>query len=121
MTKIKSIMFIDCNDMDNFINNELLKHYGVTNIITFKSTTSALSYLEKTLFSYQFILVDIHMPVMDGFMFIDKFYALDLHKKQGKIGVLSSSINPFHKEQSIEKNVKFIEKPLTIEKLLAVF
>ena len=121
MAQIKSVMFIDCNDMDNFINNELLKYYGVTNLITFKSTTDALSYLEKTTFSYQFILVDIYMPVMDGFTFIDKFYELGLHKKQGKIGVLSASLNPFHKEQSIEKNVGFIEKPLTMEKLLAVF
>jgi len=33
--------------------------------------------------------------------------------------LLSASICPTHKEQSAERNVRFIEKPLTIESLLS--
>jgi CheY-like chemotaxis protein len=56
---------------------------------------------------------------MDGFEFIDNLHKLNLHKKQGKICVLSASVNPEDKEKSDGRNAKFIEKPLTIEKLFA--
>jgi CheY-like chemotaxis protein len=117
MTKIKSAVLIDCNDIDNFINRKILENYGATNVIVFKCANNALSYLKETSIKYQRILIDIHLPVMDGFEFIDKFYELDLHKTQGKICILSASINPLHKEKSEEKKIKFIDKPLTIEKL----
>jgi hypothetical protein len=55
---------------------------------------------------------------MDGFEFLDKFYELELQKMHGQIYVLSASINPFYKEKCAELNIKFIEKPLTIDKLL---
>jgi CheY-like chemotaxis protein len=119
MLPIKSILLLDNNYIDNFINRKILENYGATNIIIFTSADKALSYLNKTTIHYQFILTDIHLPVMDGFEFIDKLHELDLHKKQGKIGVLSASVNPEDKEKSNNRNAKFIEKPLTIEKLFA--
>jgi CheY-like chemotaxis protein len=59
------------------------------------------------------------LPMMDGFQFIDKFNELGLHKSQGQICLLSASINPLHKVQCVERNVRFIEKPLTIQNLLS--
>lgn len=119
MNPIKSILLLDNNYIDNFINRRILENYGVTDITIFTSANKALSYLEGTTIYYQFILTDIHLPVMNGFEFIDKLYELNLHKKQGKIGVLSASVNPEDKEKSKDRNAKFIEKPLTIEKLFA--
>lgn len=110
-------MLIDNNEIDNFVNRKLLEYYGINDIISFINADRALIHLKKTKVKYQLILIDIYLPIMDGFEFIDKFYELDLHKTQGNICLLSASVNPIHKYQSSEKNVRFINKPLTIEKL----
>ena len=118
MTEIESVILIDNSDLDNFINHKILENHGVTNVIAFKNADTALNFLLETNIKFQFILVDIHLPIMDGFEFIDKFNELSLYKTQGNICILSSSINPSDKKQSANRNVRFIEKPLTIEKLL---
>ena len=118
MIEIKSVLLIDNSDIDNFINHKILESHGVTNITVFKNAVAALPFLARTNLYYQYILVDIHLPMINGFQFIDKFNALGLNKSQGQIYLLSASINPFDKELAEERNVRFIEKPLTIEKLL---
>ena len=117
MTEIKSVLLIDNSDIDNFINHKILEAHGVINIISYKSADIALAFLLKTSIKFQFILVDIHLLTMDGFQFIDKFNELGLNKFHGQICLLSASLNPFDKEQAEERNVRFIEKPLTIENL----
>lgn len=114
---ITSVILVDTNEIDNFINNKILEHYGITNIVTFTNANKALSYLKETTKVYQLILIDMYLPVMDSFEFIDKFRELELHKTQGNVCILSASFNPAYREKSATKNIKFIEKPLTIEKL----
>ena len=79
----------------------------------------ALVHLKETNISYQLILVEIYLPMIDGFEFIDMIHVLGLHKKHGEICLLSASLNPSHKQKSAEKNVRFIEKPLTIQCILS--
>jgi response regulator RpfG family c-di-GMP phosphodiesterase len=117
--KIKSVLLVDSLEIDNFVNHKLLEIYGVKDIITFRSAGKALTYLKETNISYQLILVEIYLPITDGFEFIDMFYKLNLHKKHGEICLLSASLDPFHKQKSAEKNVRFIEKPLTIQRILS--
>ena len=117
MDKIKSAVLIDNNNIDNFINRKFLESYGVTQIVTFNNPIHALFYLQGAPLRYQLILSDIYLPMMDGFEFIDKFHELNLDKKHGKIRILSASINPLDFEKSKEREIQFIEKPLTIEKL----
>ena len=117
MNKLKSVILIDNEELDNFVNRKILENYGVTKIITFKKAIQALFYLQGTSHNYQLIIVDIYMPLIDGFEFIDKFYELNLDKKHGKICVLSASINPMDIERSNLRQIQFIDKPLTIDKL----
>lgn len=117
-TKIKTVLLLDSNYIENYSNQKVLENNGVTNVISFRNAYSALSYLINTPYKYQLILVDIHLPILDGFEFIDKFNQLELYKKHGSICLLSASINPFHKKKAIEKNVKFIQKPLIIDNFL---
>jgi CheY-like chemotaxis protein len=118
MNKIKSVLIIDDNSMDIFICHRLLESYGVANVISFNNADSALSYLKDTNIIYQVILVDIYMPKIDGFEFIDKFFELELQKNQGNIYFLTASLNPSDKERATKRSVDLIEKPMTLEKYL---
>ena len=114
---IKSVLLIDNNDIDNYINRTILKLYGISEIVSFTNTNDALLYLKSKPVKYQLILIDIYFPIMNGFEFIDKFNELGLFKTQGKICILSASINPLHRKIAAEKHIPFIEKPLAIKKL----
>lgn len=116
---ITSVILVDCNEIDNFINNKILEFHGISDIVTFTNGNKALSYLKSSSKTYQLILIDIYLPIMDCFEFIDKFHELELHKTQDNICILTASLNPLYKEKSAAKNIKYIEKPLTMEKLFA--
>lgn len=115
--KIKSVMLIDSNNIDIFINCKILEHYGVTDVVSFKNVSDALYHLQKTSIKYNLVLTDIYFPLMDGFEFADKFIELELNKKHGEIVVLSASVNPSDKEKAKQLNIEFIEKPFSIDKL----
>lgn len=119
MEDLESVMLIDNEEINNFINRKILENYGVVNIITIKNASNAILHLTETNIKYQKIIVDLHMPIMDGFEFVDKFYELGLQNKQGEIYVLSASMNPFYKKKCVEMNIKFMEKPFTMDKLLS--
>lgn len=55
---------------------------------------------------------------MDGFEFADKYFELKLNNKHGEIFVLSASVDPTHKQKAIQRNIKFIEKPLSVDKII---
>jgi CheY-like chemotaxis protein len=114
----KSVLLVDNNHVDNFVNQKLLEIYGIVEVRSFINHSKALAYLNETHITYQLILVDIYLPIIDGFEFIDLFFELNLHQKHGKICILSASLNPLHKQKTLEKNVRFIEKPLTIQHIL---
>ena len=118
ITELKSVLLIDSLEIDNFVNHKLLEIYGVKEIMSFRNARKALFYLIETDIIYQLILVEIYLPITDGFEFIDMFRSLDLHKKHGEICLLSASLDPLHIEKAEQINVRFIDKPLKINSLL---
>lgn len=116
-TKLESVLLIDDNEIDNFINRKVLENYGVKNILIFRSTIEGLNYLKKTKAPPQIILLEIYLPIMSGLEFLDMFKNLEIVRKPINIFILSSSINPADNE-IVRKNCSgFITKPFTIEKL----
>lgn len=117
MKKLNSILLIDDDTATNFISKMLIKKSGITNHIeTVSNGKQALEYLtnsgkyEKVGVDYpkpMLILLDINMPVMDGWEFVQAYSKLDFYQK-GEIVIimLTSSLNPDDKERA--KNIDAI-------------
>ncbi len=122
---IGSVMLIDDSKVDNFINSKILELSERTNKIQiFEDANLALGYLEESTDHPDVIFLDIYMPYMTGFDFLEEFDKLPtVNKKATKIILLSSAYNTVE----VEKLKKFtwlsgyIVKPLTYEALDSVF
>ena len=125
-------MLIDDNEIDLFINEKTIESLKFDNLIKrFNMATDALNYLKlikdtdiNNSFVPQLILLDINMPFMDGFDFLEEFDKLQLFKQPPIIiFMLSSSLSQAEINQAKgNRNVSgFIQKPLTTDKLITQF
>ena len=96
----------------NFCNNILIYKNGKEAFEAIKS----LILQDKSL--PEIILLDLNMPVWDGWDFLDEFQSLQVNKKIA-IYIVSSSDNPddIARSKSYHFVNNFIIKPITIEKL----
>jgi CheY-like chemotaxis protein len=130
MKKLNSVLLIDDDMATNFVSKMLIKKAGITDHIeTVLNGKQALEYLTNT-GKYEksdgiypqpmLILLDINMPVMDGWEFAEAFAKLEPEQK-GKIIIvmLTSSLNPDDKEkaENLPSISGFQNKILTMEAL----
>ncbi|MBX2965736.1 MAG: response regulator [Cyclobacteriaceae bacterium] len=127
--KFRTVMLIDDNEIDNLINQKMIESAAVTeNIYTHTGAKSAIEFLrnmerldvaDKVL--PDVIFLDIDMPLMDGFQFLEEFEKLsNVAKKKCKIVMLTSSINPqdFSRSKKYENVKLYLNKPLSHENIL---
>lgn len=109
-------MLIDDNVIDNFIHQKMLESCVEKEIITFPNAIAALEHLKQNAKLPEFILLDIGMPIMDGFEFLEKFYDLENAESSTKIIILSTSLDPSDVQNAKQKNcLGFLQKPLKKE------
>ncbi|WP_018410842.1 response regulator [Methyloversatilis thermotolerans] len=91
---LRAIALIDDNDADNFFHGMLLERSGITGRVdVFESAERALAwFVASPDHDIDLILLDINMPRMDGFEFLDAFHLLPADSIRGtRIYMLSSS------------------------------
>lgn len=128
MTPLNEILLIDDSESDNFIHSRVIKKAKVTENITIKySGEEGLEYL-KTRINNDYprpnlIFLDINMPGMDGFEFLEHYEQIDDEQKADVvIAMLTTSTSPIDRKKAAKfKQLQhFDNKPLTEEGLMNV-
>ncbi len=122
--KIERLLFIDDDELNNYIVHSILEDTRLVDYFDFKTDgENALQYLYKCQATQQFpdlILVDLKMPVMDGFEFIEQYEKRFLQASpHTQLIVVTSSTREAEKQKALNfKSVtNFVNKPLNGEKL----
>ena len=129
--KLNCVLVIDDDEPTNFFTRMIIEESGCTNHIkVMQSGQEALDYLVKSkqagsdAGSYpspDLILLDINMPAMDGWEFLDEYKKLNVENRIIVV-MLTTSLFPEDKlrAEKIPEISGFENKPLTEEKLTAV-
>lgn len=121
----KKIMIIDDYEIDRYVVARNAKKYGLAEEVVGKeSANAALEYLSSCVDHLtelpQLIFLDINMPEMSGFGFLERYEKLpEMIKSNCIIIMISTSLNPAdHELANANKYVRrFLNKPLDKEKI----
>ena len=117
----KLIMLVDDDSVCNSINTIYLQRRIAKEceLMSFECALEALKYLSQCFKTYSYrkilILLDINMPAMTGFDFIDEYKKMQEHDTEVVINILTSSINPsdIEKVNNNSAITDFILRPIT--------
>ncbi len=123
---MKSIFLVDDDKILVYLTMRTIK--SATTETTFKdfgNGLDAIDYLksiaDNTELLPDIILLDLSMPIMDGWEFLEEYTKLEPHiQKKNKLYIFSSSISPhdIERAKSIDLVSDFIIKPLKMDKIM---
>lgn len=130
MNEKYTIMMIDDDYVSNYLNAMLLEESGlVKDLFIYTQPDQALAFLQKACSSNpepfadpfpNVIILDLKMPVMNGFEFLEKFNAIPgIYEREVKIFVVTSSEHSSDVKRASQFSIAgYITKPVTEEKIV---
>jgi CheY-like chemotaxis protein len=126
MERKRNILLVDDDHVANFLSERIISAMGIAKEV--QSVTNGMEALKivrnhkETDFVPDVILLDLNMPIMNGFEFIQAFQELDLPLKDKLIIIAVTSSNNTH---DIEKAKSFgikhyLIKPISPESIKAI-
>lgn len=127
MSKKKNVLVVDDDTIAHLLSEKVLTSFSWINKIykafNGKEGLQILDNYCKGLISPpDMILLDLHMPVMDGFQFIQEFQKMKCLQPQEILTVvLSSTINPMEIERVKALGIRHhLTKPISYDNMLSV-
>ena len=123
--KYQRVMLIDDSELDNYINSKIMEANNFSEQIYINTSgKSAIEFLNNIATSSdvltpiypEIFFVDLNMPIMDGFQFIEYLNNMSpVILKIYKIIILTSSVHEEDrvKAKNISNEIIFLNKPLT--------
>jgi CheY-like chemotaxis protein len=125
---MKKVLLVDDDQVCNLISKKTLQRMGIVNEVhTALNGEEAINllndYFQGALSLPDVILLDLNMPIMDGFSFIEAFKKLNIPNKDSmRIVIVSSSQNPNDVRKAKELGITaFLTKPVTETNLRTAF
>ena len=127
-SKFKRVLLIDDNTIDIYLTSRIITKYNFgQEIDQYTSPIKALQYLKENQNDInelpQIIFVDIYMPIMSGFEFMEEYDKLSsVLKKHCKVYIVSSSVddNDMKRANDDSNVVAFQVKIITKEFLSSI-
>ena len=126
MKTIKKLVVVDDDEIFVFLTKKTIERTNLVETIkVFGNGLEALNFLRENIDDFEalpeIILLDLSMPIMDGWQFLEEF--VKLNPRVGKkitIYVCTSSISPddLNKAKNINAVSDYIIKPVSKEKLI---
>lgn len=126
MYKLNHILIIDDDQINNLFSQIILEDANACSLVSVcQSVTEALDFLRTTIVDHDtpfpdLILLDISMPTLDGFDFLNRYHSLGYHETHNTlISMFTSSEETEHIERAKQYSsvIGFIRKPLSIPTL----
>ena len=126
MSKIKSVLLVDDDPTVNYLNKRLLERLEVADqVLVALNGQEALDLLathcqHAAADCPALLLLDIKMPVLDGFGFLAAYQELPLAQQRANVIVmLTTSLHPrdVARVQQLSAVTDFVSKPLTAAKI----
>lgn len=128
MKVLKCVMLVDDNQDDNFYHERIIKNNDLATIVIAKnSARDALDYIKSDKYIIgtkpTLLFLDINMPGMNGWEFLEEYCKLNIElQKRLIIVMLTTSDRSEDVEKAKTYNVvsDYVVKPLTKEKMEAI-
>ncbi|MFK7907683.1 MAG: response regulator [Chitinophagales bacterium] len=125
MPKLNTVLLIDDNEMTNFMHRVIIEKTNCTDKIAIvENGEEGLKYLTNPQNAApDLIFLDINMPVMNGWEFLEEYRELNEDKKaKSTLFMLTTSMNPSDKQKADDnEEVRgYINKPLSASKVKTI-
>jgi CheY-like chemotaxis protein len=128
MKKLRRVLLVDDDEVANFLSKRLLKQLQVSEeVITLTDGSKALDFVQQhylvgndILPGLDLIFLDLNMPIMGGFEFLEKLKELPPLKQLAICILTSSSLESDQARAATFNADNYVTKPLTEEKIRTV-
>ncbi|TGE29877.1 response regulator [Hymenobacter metallicola] len=126
MQKLSCVLLVDDDPITNFLNQRLLDELGLAEkLLVALNGKEAIALIEENCASSSpadcpaLVLLDVNMPVMNGFDFLDAYEQLEAAQQHPSVIImLTTSLHPRDVQRVEALNIAgFLNKPLTKEKV----